>query len=94
MSWDLKPCGTAAAAQRHQYRHEPLCGPCAEAERRRDADRKGCQASTRVPEFREIRNGLPFVPYVYRGTGQDVLTGDLDDGDLAELDAMAMAGAS
>lgn len=27
----------------------------------------------------EIRNGLPFKPYVYRGTGFDQLTGDRDD---------------
>ncbi|MER5322397.1 DUF7368 family protein [Streptosporangium roseum] len=27
----LKPCGTYAAARRHQKNHEPLCDPCADA---------------------------------------------------------------
>lgn len=25
---ELKPCGTVAAARRHQRAEEPLCGPC------------------------------------------------------------------
>lgn len=35
--WDLKPCGTPAAARRHYRRGEPLCGACRNAERRRRA---------------------------------------------------------
>lgn len=27
---DVAPCGTVAAAKRHQYHREPLCGPCRE----------------------------------------------------------------
>ena len=34
--WNLKPCGTLAAARRHHRRHEPLCGPCRQAGRRRE----------------------------------------------------------
>jgi hypothetical protein len=41
------------------------------AQRRR---RRG--ASGPVPV--EVRNGLPFKPYVYRGVGYDIYTGDDD----------------
>ena len=44
----------------------------AEATRRR---RRGLSGSVPV----EIRNGLPFKPYRYQGTGYDQLTGGDDD---------------
>lgn len=37
-SWDLKPCGTAAAARRHRRRGEPLCPACVGAEQRQKRD--------------------------------------------------------
>ncbi len=36
----LRPHGTYAAAQRHRYHREPLCGPCREAEREMWRERK------------------------------------------------------
>jgi hypothetical protein len=35
----VKPCGTRAAAHRHRYHKEPLCGPCREAEREHERNR-------------------------------------------------------
>jgi hypothetical protein len=35
----LQPCGTRAAARRHTRNKEDLCGPCAEAEHRRETER-------------------------------------------------------
>jgi hypothetical protein len=70
--------GTMAAVRAHYRRGEkPLgsyCQSCAAACRRRWAERKGNPATAGVqsPDHREIRNGLPFTPYRYRGTGRDV----------------------
>jgi hypothetical protein len=36
----LRPHGTQAAAARHRYAGEDLCGPCRDSERTRDRDRK------------------------------------------------------
>lgn len=74
----LKPCGTPAALRRHYKRKEPVCDLCAEARKRQTAAdyarRSGRWAPSSGPDRREIRNGLPeFRPYVYRGTGYDVL---------------------
>ena len=71
--------GTLAGARAHYRRGEkPLaqyCEPCAAASRRRWAERRGTRAGNLAPDYRAVRNGLPFRPYVYRGTGVDVLTG-------------------
>ena len=40
MSRELKPCGTVAAARRHMKAGEELCGPCLEARRRYDRERR------------------------------------------------------
>jgi len=86
MSRELKPCGTYAAAQRHYKNSEKLCGPCAEAMRQHVASvraARGRNDGELTPDRREIRNDLPeFRPYRYRGTGEDILTGHLDDGEL------------
>lgn len=74
----LKPCGTPAAARRHQRRGEPLCETCRQAARREKAGRIGVMPGTDSPDYREVRNGLPeFRPYVYRGTGTDAYTGEV-----------------
>lgn len=75
--WKLKPCGTPAAARRHWRRHEPLCEACSRAHRNEQAARGGHDPGVHSFDHREIRNGLPdFVPYIYRGTGYDQLTGE------------------
>lgn len=59
----LKPHGTQAAAARHRYRQEPLCGECRDAERDRDRHRKQDQrarartttCSTRTATTEETR---------------------------------------
>ena len=66
--------GTMAAARAHYRRGEkPLdnyCQSCATAARRQWAERRGNPdtVGAQSPDYREIRNGLPFV---YRGTGED-----------------------
>jgi hypothetical protein len=74
--------GTEAALRGHYRRGEkPIagwCQACAAYGRRRWAERQGRARAAGVlsPDRREVRNGLPeFRPYVYRGTGADVLTG-------------------
>lgn len=42
---ELKPCGTPAAARRHQYHGEDLDDACRDAERTRDRDRKRAERS-------------------------------------------------
>ena len=69
----LQPCGTPAAARRHQRRGERACDACLAAARIRN--RTTPQALS--PDYREIRNGLPFRPYVYRGSGADAYTGEI-----------------
>jgi hypothetical protein len=69
-----QPCGTLGAYRRHLRRGERPCPQCAEAARQDSYTRRGVR-SARTEDRREIRNGLPeFVPYVYRGTGEDQLT--------------------
>ena len=70
MSGERKPCGTRAAYQWH-LRHEgkPVtCRACLDAN---TADTKANQArwekGSRAVDTREIRNGLPFRPYIWRG---------------------------
>jgi hypothetical protein len=78
---ELKPCGTAAAGRRHLRRGEPVCPACRAAFRREKADarrRAGKPERWSLGEVREIRNGLPWKPYRYRGTGEDVLTAWMD----------------
>jgi hypothetical protein len=71
--WGQAPCGTLSAARRHYRRGEKPCEACIAAQRRRWAERRGTAAGNQSPDYREIRNGLPFRPYVYRGTGVDQL---------------------
>jgi hypothetical protein len=67
-----QPCGTLAAVRRHYRRGEPVCADCRQAERL--AHRKDMRPPLGA-DWRPVRNGLPeFVPYVYRGTGEDQLT--------------------
>lgn len=40
-----RPHGTPAAARRHRYAREDLCGQCRESERQRDRDRKRASRS-------------------------------------------------
>lgn len=77
--WDealLAPCGTPAAARRHRRRKEPLDEACRLAARADAAERKGV---TRLlgEDHREIRNGIPWRPYRYRGSGADAYTGEV-----------------
>lgn len=51
---DLAPCGTAAAAKRHQRRGEPPCHACKLA------------ASYYYAVHRARKRGLPFTGYVWR----------------------------
>jgi hypothetical protein len=62
-----RPCGTTAALRRHKRRGEPPCEACLQADRREHS----AAAGTHSPETREKRNGIPWKPYVYRGTGYD-----------------------
>ena len=56
--------------------YEPSAGdPAAYSRRYRAGNRRGRGAGA-IPV--EIRNGLPFKPYVYRGAGWDIYTGDGD----------------
>ena len=74
--WRLTPCGTPAAARRHWRRGEPLDQACLQAHRNDRAKRLGYAAgNTQVPDWREIRNGIPWKPYRYRGTGRDAYDG-------------------
>lgn len=75
-----RPCGTAAAARRHYKHGEPLDEACKAAVRRQSAEsnaRRGTgpgQSGSKTADYREVRNGLPgFRPYVYRGTGYDIM---------------------
>lgn len=40
MARELSPCGTLAAYRRHKRKDEPVCGPCAEANRADKNERK------------------------------------------------------
>lgn len=85
------PCGTAAAARRHYKRGEPLDEDCKAAVRREKADRSGGQSSVLSIDRREIRNDMPeFIPYKYRGTGHDTLTGNLTPAELAAAEIEAV----
>ena len=76
----LQPCGTLAAYRRHQRRGEPPCHDCRLANRYKNTQVTGYPSGreTRLPDYRETRNGLPpFRPYTYRGLGYDLYTGEL-----------------
>ena len=64
--WPTRPCGTPAAAKRHQRRGEKPCDDCRAAQRAETADRKGWEAGAKTPDTRELRNGLQIVPYQWR----------------------------
>jgi len=59
--WKLAPCGTRAAYRRHARKGEPACAACLEAERLRSPSSNGAL----VPDYREVRNGIPWKPYVF-----------------------------
>lgn len=74
--WQLAPCGTEAAARRHRRRGEPVCQACLRAERVRRQERRGgdpwdTHRGEPSPDCREIRNGIPWKPYRYRGQGRE-----------------------
>lgn len=88
--WGQAPHGTASGARRHYKRGEKPCEECKRANRQAKTQATG-GAGAQTPEIREIRNGLPeFVPYKYRGTGKDTLTGYLTDAQLAEAEIEAV----
>lgn len=63
----LQPCGTAAAARRHQRRGEKPCEDCKQAARRDKADRTGYDPGAQSTDRRTLRNGLPITPpYQYQ----------------------------
>lgn len=45
---DVQPCGTSAAARRHQYNDEEMCNLCREAERARDRQRRARRRNRRA----------------------------------------------
>lgn len=64
---NLAPCGTEAAARRHQRRKEPLDHACEVAQRDARRQRHAWQGSVGYdPDMRPVRNGIPDVPYAYR----------------------------
>jgi hypothetical protein len=71
-----QPCGTPAGARRHYRRGEKPCAACLAAQRGDQARRRGHEAGAQTPDPREIRNGIPWRPYRYRGTGADAFTGE------------------
>jgi len=65
---DFAPCGTEAAARRHQRHNEPVDEACRAAANRAATERRGGDpyASTSRPEVRgPARNGLLEVAYSY-----------------------------
>ena len=59
---NLVPCGTPAAARRHQRRGEPVCFACLEAARLDKALRTGVTRTIQRPDPRPVRNNLPDTP--------------------------------
>ena len=89
--WGEAPCGTASAARRHARRGEELCDACKRARRLQTAERQVMEASVRMIDTREVRNGIPEMGgYRYRGTGKDTLTAGLSDAELAEAEIGAV----
>lgn len=57
---DVQPCGTPAAARRHQRRGEPPCPSCLQAEARRWDDRHDAVNAARRERYRQLRDaGMP-----------------------------------
>jgi hypothetical protein len=76
--WRLAPCGTLAAYRRHYRRGDPYCHTCRRANaERRGADPYSVAGGDAMPDLRPVRNGIPWRPYVYRGTGADAFTGEV-----------------
>lgn len=75
----IAPCGTPAGARRHYRNGEKPCPDCLTAARiQRSPNGYATGRESRIPDWRERRNGLPeFRPYRYQGTGHDTLTADL-----------------
>jgi hypothetical protein len=66
---DLAPCGTEAAARRHQRHHEPVDEACRAAANRAAAERRGADPysqQSRPQALGPARNGNPEVAYTYR----------------------------
>jgi hypothetical protein len=79
---NLEPCGTPAAARRHNRHGEPLCDACRRAAALAHSIRTGSDpwriSPDSRPDGRPVRNGIPWQPYIYRGLGYDQLTGQED----------------
>jgi hypothetical protein len=73
------PCGTTAGARRHYRAGEKPCPACLEANRQIKRIERGTApaAAREFPAQRAVRNGIPWKPYVYRGTGADACTGEV-----------------
>lgn len=59
MAKELKPCGTVAAARRHQRAEEPLCEPCQQAVRDEKNGRKDAERSESAERVREAVVAAP-----------------------------------
>lgn len=69
--WRTRPRPTGSALP-----HSRLITPT-ESQRLYRAGVRGRQGSQRYVWEEPPRNGLPFRPYVYRGTGADAFTGEV-----------------
>jgi hypothetical protein len=67
---NLEPCGTLAAARRHRRHGERLCEKCLPVDHASKQAYRQDQPGS--PDFRRVRNGIPWKPYVYRGLGYDL----------------------
>ena len=77
MAWApelLQPHGTDAARRRHQRRGEKPCLACQGGSRHAKASGEN---RTLVADTRPVRNGIPWKPYIYRGSGADAYTGEV-----------------
>lgn len=59
MARELKPCGTVAAARRHQRAGEPLCGPCEQAIR---DEKNGRKNAARAESAEAVRDAVASEP--------------------------------
>lgn len=64
MARDLKPCGTVAAARRHQRRGEPLCKACEQAIRDEKNGRKDAARAESAEAVREAVSAAPDLEEV------------------------------
>ena len=71
----LSPCGTPGAVRRHYRNREPLDDACRTAQSTAKGSDPWRSAPFETPDFRPVRNGIPWKPYVYRGLGYDQMEG-------------------